>query len=49
MDVGEEAAILAIVTVVPDQRLAAGMLVKFLKVVIDTILSIVAIVICLTV
>ena len=49
MDVGEEAAVLAVFGVVADQRLAAGMLVKFLKVVIDTVLGMVAFVIGLAV
>lgn len=49
MDVGEEAAVLAVFGVVADQRLAAGMLVKLLKVVIDTVLGMVAFVIGLAV
>ena len=49
MDVGEEAAVLAVFGVVADQRLAAGMLVKLIKVVIDTILGLVALVVGLAV
>ena len=49
MDVGEEAVVLEVFGVVADQRLAAGMLVKCLKVVIYTVLDMVAFVIGLTV
>jgi len=45
MDVGEEAAVLTVLGVMPYQRLAAGMLVKFHKVVIDTVLVVIAVVI----
>jgi len=49
MDVGEKAAVLTVLGVMPYQRLAAGMLVKFHKVVIDTVLVVIAAVIGLAI